>query len=691
MIVAFLDAYRGTGSVEPFIQVCTACQSRVRIRNHGMIGQVVNCPKCESAMTIAGPQKIHIDGARGSVADSHAMTKDAFPNVEQFESLDFSKPDESPATAIPGQSLFDGEFTDAELMFQVEELATTTPPLRQPVAWATPDKPLLPSEQWTSPTTTRRQQVLMITFIGMFSLLVAIGSFYAFIRWVSVPTAEKQPVANSSATTDSSNDQTSPQVVNESSENSQSSTTPSETNSDTAQPTTDADATVPDVTGNTPPNKTESKTVVQPALPSEAEQKPSPDPLATNPPGGSATEATKNVAVNLGAGNSQSDLVLSLPASLQEIAGILDATKTPVVDASIPLAPPPTANGDAAAEPFAETPDAEPLAEPSVAAKALQVEISGISIARRPLSEAINTISQLANLPIAVDFDSLTAANVNRDQHIELKETNRPASEVFDVMANAIGGHFEHQDSLGVTLVGSAERMQENVAKSLDLSGLAPETQITWAKTLDSLFPDKKETWQLVNGSIQTDAPAFSRQWLQLANTVTLWRRYEQRSASAPAFPFAAIENALELEITHHANEPKQLWVTLTQVLRQAKLKCWIDWPSIARVGVTPQTTCVVLASHRSLREILAEVQRRYDLVFVIEDPQTVVVTTRDGRRAYLKTYVFDAEGRNTDQWKEQLELAEPSELAGLPPFRIGISPDGKFAIVRSARLEIGL
>ncbi len=60
--------------MESFTVQCTSCQSRIRVRNPNMIGQIANCPKCGSMILIAAPQKITVES--GNPTDSVAVNRD---------------------------------------------------------------------------------------------------------------------------------------------------------------------------------------------------------------------------------------------------------------------------------------------------------------------------------------------------------------------------------------------------------------------------------------------------------------------------------------------------------------------------------------------------------------------------------------------------------------------------------------
>ena len=67
--------------MESFTIQCTSCESRIRVRNPNMIGQIANCPKCGSMILIAAPQQITVDS--GNPTDSVAVTREALPKPDE--------------------------------------------------------------------------------------------------------------------------------------------------------------------------------------------------------------------------------------------------------------------------------------------------------------------------------------------------------------------------------------------------------------------------------------------------------------------------------------------------------------------------------------------------------------------------------------------------------------------------------
>ncbi len=67
--------------MESFTIQCTSCESRIRVRNPNMIGQIANCPKCGSMILISAPQKITVES--GNPTDSVAVTREALPKPDE--------------------------------------------------------------------------------------------------------------------------------------------------------------------------------------------------------------------------------------------------------------------------------------------------------------------------------------------------------------------------------------------------------------------------------------------------------------------------------------------------------------------------------------------------------------------------------------------------------------------------------
>ncbi|MEZ6082304.1 MAG: hypothetical protein R3C56_43495, partial [Pirellulaceae bacterium] len=89
--------------MEPFTITCTSCASRVRVRNPELLGQLANCPKCNSMILIAPPNtavskagtdidgaareghhaqggaRVEVERQHGPTVDSTALTQEGLP------------------------------------------------------------------------------------------------------------------------------------------------------------------------------------------------------------------------------------------------------------------------------------------------------------------------------------------------------------------------------------------------------------------------------------------------------------------------------------------------------------------------------------------------------------------------------------------------------------------------------------
>ncbi|MDX1926035.1 MAG: hypothetical protein SFV81_05930 [Pirellulaceae bacterium] len=212
--------------MEPFTIQCATCQSLIRVRNPKMIGQIVNCPKCNSMLQVTKPQvtetpvtetpaaesstsvtqtpqtigtgtppssdgrKIRVESHRG-VIDSTAMTKEAFdPDLEDEYRLAPSQLPEpglhsSSRLVAPPQVNEDPIFEDP---FNAPPLPAPifpkTPPAAQPHGQAATNASESNHIQLLAvQRTARRRQVLMVAVFGSSGVLLAGMLFAGFLYW----------------------------------------------------------------------------------------------------------------------------------------------------------------------------------------------------------------------------------------------------------------------------------------------------------------------------------------------------------------------------------------------------------------------------------------------------------------------------------------------------------------------------
>ena len=203
---------KGLCGVEPFTITCTSCASRVRVRNPDLLGQLANCPKCNSMILIAPPSaavsssavseadhtndrlaqeqrgtpgepRIEVERHHGPAVDSTALTQEGLPADLTGNAAD-SEPgsgdeDEYRLTPEPIEAAPSGASMTAP---PVLPAASQAGPHASPT-WDADGPAHLPSADWTSDSTTKTRQMLLVGFLGFAGVMLAVLLFVAFLRW----------------------------------------------------------------------------------------------------------------------------------------------------------------------------------------------------------------------------------------------------------------------------------------------------------------------------------------------------------------------------------------------------------------------------------------------------------------------------------------------------------------------------
>ncbi|MGN6136501.1 MAG: hypothetical protein ACTHOU_18615 [Aureliella sp.] len=192
--------------MEPFTVHCSSCQSRIRVRNPSMIGQIANCPKCGSMIMIAAPQQILVDSGSGQPTDSVAVTKDALPMPEEgllaspeaFEQAFRSDglPEHLPADPLSDSPLSEEGFAASEAVDPLAPqswLPEPTPPPRADEESVDDSHEarevarIRASKAKAEEAADRSRQAMIVAAIGLCSVFLACCAFLLFLRWYARP------------------------------------------------------------------------------------------------------------------------------------------------------------------------------------------------------------------------------------------------------------------------------------------------------------------------------------------------------------------------------------------------------------------------------------------------------------------------------------------------------------------------
>lgn len=678
--------------MEPFTIQCSTCGSNIRVRNPKLVGQLANCPKCQAMIMIAAPGQVTVEPNRGAVVDSQAMTK------EVVAGHDF----EAPVSGVTDDPTQDSELGDEYRLAPATSGAGNQDATTQAeqIAWQPADTPLVPSDQWTSASSTQSRHFLLIGVLGFASVLLAIGGFFAFLNWY-----QKSPeVANQDTTSVSGNPlEQQPDPVGAAAGTDDESIDNANANIE-GDPLDTGDASGNDNPNNSPPASAETESE-EPEPATEIPSAPDSDPALEIDPNSVAHADGSELPDGLadpvppagGPGTNQDPI-----KQLESFKGLLEyqVQLSPPDEGVIPSEPPVTA-----ADLGLATTVARPPLQPFDILQQMDKVLPGLVVQGQPpsLNRLLNLWTHLSGIPVVVDFDSFAAAGLDRNQTVKLPLlVNKTMGQVTDTIANLVGAKVRIIENRYVLLQAAAEQLQANLPTTYPLEGLVTEEEQPWLEaTLAEFFPDVSPGLKFEPAELSFDATTVDlTSWLQVVQLLETWRAAKglEPVVATPThgdfvshFVMHEDIQALEHQGTIISPQSRPVGQALPKVCAAAGLNCWIDWSSVGSVGLGPETAEVVVTHGRPLKRVLANYAEMFPLVVAIVDQSSLLLMSPQAYRASVQSYVVPAEGLTAKQWQSRLRSLTPAGENQISSVQAHLSPDGSFVLLRCCRPAVDL
>ncbi len=685
--------------MEPFTITCATCESRIRVRNPQMVGQLATCPKCSSmimiapsgatvpntpARGVAGGDRIEVAHSEGFPVDSMAVTKEGL--ASDIENL------------LPPPAATQVDDDEYHLVDADDAGVNAVPPIQigssahinnlHAPGWQPGAAPHIPSSQWTSDSTNRTRQYLLVAFLGVTGVVLAAALFFGFLRWYSSERASDVLTSQPSQTVDveKPNANDSPiEITPQSSEL-------GGTDTSNAQP-------IPAVVASVP----ESPVIELPAV-----ELPAVDFPAMDLPTTSVDQA--NALPTNAAGDDQ-PIPQQLPKQLAPFAEMLNYQIQPQFpDAIEILSEAPVTAEDLGLTSTVGLPEIPPID----VVQQSQISFSGLVIGSLPLSQFVSLWSNLSGIPTVVDLDSLATAAIDRNQRLALGLVkSATVGSLIPQLGQGLGLRAESRDNLYLQLVATTESIEQKLPAAVSLEGLVVDaTAEEWLKgTLQQLLPnqstDQNFTWQVVDGALlrpqRSDGqPLDAQVWFSVVKLIESWRlatgqsptldQYGPQQLSAEFIPASEV-SGLDSVLKQVAPQSRPVAQVLPRICQEAGVQAWIDWANLGSVGLGPQTTAVYVTAARPLRRVLADYAAEFSLVVAVIDRESLWITTNQAYRSRPQLYVVPSDGRSAEEWKSQLRPYTPAASGGVGVGAVVVipTPDEKFMLVRCCRPVVGL
>lgn len=676
-----------------------------------MIGQVANCPKCNSLVMIAAPRQIRVENSQGESVDSMAMTKDGLtadfqpvPGVSETGSEVTTSPESSvegddyrlsPVEDEPGVQ---GEYAQRGAMEPgLAGSAVNSWETMQPVD----ETPLLPSDEWTSEGSTKLRQYLLVGFLGLSGVVLAILGFFMFLQWYGRPGADENGEAQLAAAETTADPMQAASPVNDldveevseaastaefqdaSSSETEMAMAPSDNEAIAAEPAQEDVVSTAGVDSDDSPVETTS-------LPAEL-----PDSLLAEDANPDAAESEPI--------DPKQQVRDALPnAWLQQFAPMLEWEVVPTLpDTGMPLEPPPITAEDLG---LANSGGLEPLTDVDWSERATVVLPGLILSGNQRLAQIINLWTHLSGVPTIVNLDSLRAADRDPNQVWKLEKIQSASiREIVQRIAASSQVELEVRENRFLELRASSESISGKLPSSIPVDDVLPgEAGTAWLQTaLESLYPQNASAWTIDQGKLSADLSRMDLgTWFEIVRMLENLRaaqglpsQLSDFSAASLAQPWVSPDsmNALDTAIQQLSPQPRPVGQVLSSVCSEVGLDCWMDWPHLGRNGLGPGTTAVAVTYGRTLRQVLNDYAERYSLVVAIEGPTSLWITTPQAYRSQPRVYVIPSGGRTAEQLQMQLREYTPLNANGVGELIAIPTPDAAFVVVRCCRPRVAL
>jgi hypothetical protein len=625
--------------------------------------------------TTASPAHIQVMGRDGSAVDSMAVTKEGLGgDLSELAAVN------SRVEAARQSTL--GDEDEYRLVEPEDAGALTAPPIQggsMPVGVRHEETtPHIPSAEWTSDSTHRTRQYLLIAFLGVSGITLAGVLFWGFLRWHSadratqvstqVPHAEEAPTPTLPSDPQGAIDSRDPAMA--------------------AEPQVD-----------TAPTRADATPEPLPVAPLPDASAPAGVALTTEVP---VSPATEPVTTPVTTPVTEPASAPQLPKQLAAFAPMLNYEIQPQFpDAMEVASEAPVTAEDLGLTASTGLPEVAPV-DLSVQA---QVPISGLVIGALPTSQFVSLWSNLSGIPTVVELDTLAAAAIDRRQKLALSLVQATTvGDLIPQLGQAIGLRADARENRYLQLAAPAEAMEQKLPSAVRLDNLVVDAAgEAWLReSLVQLFPELDVTWSVADGNLTRPTAADGNPldplaWFAVVRMIEGWRMAAGQPSTLDQYPpqqlSAALLSSAEVpgldtklkQVTAQAHPVAQV---LPRICQEAGVDAWIDWANVGAVGLGPQSTALFVTTARPLRRVLADYATEFSLTVAILDESSLWITSNQAYRSSPQRYVIPSDDRTAEEWKSQLRALTPaaSDRGGVGSVVVVPTLDEKFMLVRCCR-----
>lgn len=629
--------------MELFSISCTTCKTRLKVRDEGAIGKLLDCPKCGAFVLVEPPTGWQSDQARGN---GKSTPESAGHTLPSGPAPSFAPP------PPPAESTFDDA---ASLLSDAPVAREATFAAAAPSSVALPEPPVteppagdqLPHEaaresaeiasELAAPAGSLAPQWLLMGVAAVGGVALALGLFVVAV-WIF--SGGKQPVVaagpgeqNSGVAAVPGKEPATDKVATKPVE-------PADT-TNTKEPSTGPDKIKPAVDPFAGKPGIEPK---EPGTPTEPVKPKEPGTIPDPPKEGVSAEPKPAEPVD----------PKTVSRTIDKFSKFLDdpASATPDTAEEEPAAKPVTP------EPVAAVPTEElarPRPEPrkvDVAARLadkLTLEFQAV-----PLVDFAQFISDFSTIPVTLDPEALQSASATPGKPISVKLRDASVGTILKEALTPLGLAFEITPAgLVVGRPAPADGKLRSTPYSVaDLGGDDAERLAGLSELALALVAP--ESWEPAGGvgtltqSAEKQALVVQQSEVVHFQMVLFFEKLRVARGLSPRSKFdkslfrldpraSRAASKLNTPITLNFSQPAPLVRILDRLGKTAGVRILVDWQAAATVGWSPDAEGTVVADKLSLADTLTALLRPMDLTYRIVDDNLLLVTTTRALEARLE------------------------------------------------------
>ena len=663
-----------------------------------MIGQIVNCPKCNSMLQITeppiekpqvekpqnnGPRQIRVESHRG-VIDSSAMTKEAFASeLEDAYRLAPSQADDSQADS--NAPLLAPPRVDEEPVFQ----NPLVPPL--------PERKLASVNAAASSSiqvlavqrTARRRQLLMVAVFGSSGVLLA-GMFFAgFLYWYTrksnLPSAKNLTTAHQNVPEQKHGG---PRIEPEQGLLNDPLDDPEDDVLEQPRPSNEVDPNANKLI-QAQEEPTQDRNSIGSAINSALSRSDVPHPTTDEQPAAPNSETVAKP-------------VTELPDQLKKFQNMLNTVIEPqfLEDQAVQKAPP-------TAKELGLSTGQNSKAIPAMdVGKQLELPITGVIVPPGSISNAVIQWVQFSGIPTVVDLDSFVAAGLDPNKPIgKIHVSAAPLAQVGALLAKEMGVEMITIENRFLAFQAPEAAIRKYLPTTIKISDLlADNDQQQWlVKTLAQIWPEYEGKWIVRDGELTVDPVIVDAMaWFWAVRMLESWRfaaGMETQLDKTKLDQSKFVTKFVDPEQVEAFNKPLGLTLVsrapvaqlFSEICAANHMHGWVDWASVGQKGLGPHTVDFIVTRDRTLRQCMRDLADRYALVIACENDESVLITTAEVYRGQPRLFVLPSQARTAEQWVEELQPLTPATATAAQPILAFLTPDSRFVIVRCCRPRLGM